>query len=54
MDGIQKNKRADIEYKREKTAVVSIKGRDNGADMAVHIPETTAATAGNLSDQRGV
>lgn len=33
MDRRQKNKRADMEYKREKTANVSIKDRDD-ADMA--------------------
>ena len=54
MDRRQKSKRADMEYKRKKVAIVSIKDRDDGADMAVHIPETAAATAGNLSDQRGV
>lgn len=45
MGGRQKNKRADMEYKRKKTANVSIKDRDDGAYMAVRIPETTATAA---------
>lgn len=45
MGGRQKNKLADMEYKRKKTANVSIKDRDDGAYMTVRIPETTAATA---------